>query len=70
MYKKSYNAFTLAELLVVLAIIGVVSALTLPNLSQNTGRKETVAQVMKARTTLDEAYNRAISTYGQPALWI
>jgi prepilin-type N-terminal cleavage/methylation domain-containing protein len=70
MYKKSYNAFTLAELLVVLAIIGVVSALTLPNLSQNTGRKETVAQVLKARSTIGEAYDRAISTYGQPALWI
>ena len=37
-------AFTLAETLVVMGIIGVVAALTIPNLNQYTGAREKVAK--------------------------
>ena len=40
-------AFTLAETLVVMGIIGVVAALTIPNLNQSTGDREKIAKVKK-----------------------
>ena len=40
-------AFTLAETLVVMGIIGVVAALTIPNLNQSTGDREKVARLKK-----------------------
>ena len=40
-------AFTLAEVLIVIGIIGVVAALTLPNLNHATGDKEKVTKVKK-----------------------
>ena len=67
-FRKSL-AFTLAEVLVVLGIIGVVSALTLPNLSQNTGNKEKVAKVQKAYSTINEAVARAEAEYGPIKKW-
>ncbi len=63
------KAFTLAEVLVVIGIIGVVSALTIPNLQQGTNSQEVITKVTKARATIDEAYGRAIATYGDPCLW-
>ena len=68
-YRNILQAFTLAEVLVVIGIIGVVSALTIPNLQQGTNSKEVVTKVTKARATIDEAYGRAIATYGDPCLW-
>lgn len=62
-------AFTLAEVLVVLGIIGVVSALTIPNLSQNTGDKEKVAKVKKVYSDLNEAFERAQAEYGPYNKW-
>ena len=43
-FLKKGLAFTLAETLVVMGIIGVVAALTIPNLNQATGEKEIVAR--------------------------
>lgn len=36
---KKFSAFTLAEVLITLAIIGVVAAMTVPTLMQNHQRK-------------------------------
>ena len=65
--KKS--AFTLAETLIVIGIIGVVAALTLPNLNHATGDKETVTRLMKAYSMLNEANDRAVATYGPVSTW-
>ena len=65
---KAY-AFTLAETLIVIGIIGVVAALTLPNLNHATGDKETVTRVMKAYSMLNEANDRAVATYGPISEW-
>ena len=67
--KMLLKAFTLAEVLVVIGIIGVVSALTIPNLQQGTNSQEVITKVTKARATIGEAYGRAIATYGDPCLW-
>ncbi|MFQ8625261.1 MAG: type II secretion system protein [Candidatus Gastranaerophilaceae bacterium] len=46
-YFKGLRAFTLAEVLITLGIIGVVAAMTMPVLIQNHKEKETVAKLKK-----------------------
>ncbi len=63
------SAFTLAETLIVIGIIGVVAALTLPNLNHATGDKETVTRLQKAYSMLNEANDRAVAIYGPLSTW-
>ena len=62
-------AFTLAETLIVMGIIGVVAALTLPNLNSSTGDKEKVAKVKKVYQNLEDAFGRAQAVYGPFSEW-
>ncbi len=62
-------AFTLAETLIVMGIIGVVAALTLPNLNSSTGEKEKVAKVKKIYSNLSDAVGRAQAVYGPVEEW-
>ena len=62
-------AFTLAETLVVMGIIGVVAALTIPNLNQSTGDREKVAKLKKIYSNLEDAYGRATAVYGPIDEW-
>ncbi len=50
-----HNGFTLAEVLVTLGIIGVVSAMTIPTLMQNHQRKVYVTQLHKVYNELSQA---------------
>ena len=63
------NGFTLAEVLITLAIIGVVATLTLPSLMANTAEQQAVTGFRKAMNTLNEAgqMNAALEgfDYGQ-----
>ncbi len=52
-------AFTLAEVLITLGIIGVVAAMTMPVLIGNYQKKQTSARVKKAYATLAEAVKRS-----------
>ena len=63
------KAFTLAETLIVIGIIGVVAALTLPNLNHATGDKERVTRVKKIYSALTEAVDRAQVIYGDIDTW-
>ena len=54
-YKQYLRAFTLAEVLVTLGIIGVVSAMTVPTLMQNYQRKSYVTQLHKVYNELQQA---------------
>ena len=58
---KSGKGFTLAEVLVTLAIIGVVAALTIPSLIQSTKNAATVTGVKKVYSVLSQAYNSFIA---------
>ena len=69
MNKNKNLAFTLAEVLIVIGIIGVVAALTLPNLNHATGDKEKVTKVKKIYSNLTEAVDRAQAIYGDFATW-
>ena len=62
-------AFTLAETLIVMGIIGVVAALTIPNLNSSTGDKEKIAKVKKVYSNLNDAFNRAQAVYGPQEEW-
>ncbi len=66
---KKQSAFTLAETLIVMGIIGVVAALTLPNLNSSTGDKEKVAKVKKIYQNLTDAVGRAEAVYGPIDEW-
>ena len=63
------SAFTLAETLIVMGIIGVVAALTLPNLNSSTGDKEKVVKVKKVYQNLTDAVGRAQAVYGPIDEW-
>lgn len=52
---KNKTAFTLAETLIVIAIIGVISVLTLPNVMGNYKKKTYVAQLQKAYNQISQA---------------
>ena len=59
------NGFTLAEVLITLGVIGVVSALTLPTLIKNYQKKETVTKLQKAISVLNQAYRLSNDEVGE-----
>ncbi len=67
-FRKAF-AFTLAETLIVMGIIGVVAALTIPNLNSSTADKEKVAKVMKVYSNLKDAFGRTEAVYGSVDEW-
>ena len=64
----NHNGFTLAEVLVTLGIIGVVSAMTVPTLVQNYQRKSYVTQLHKVYNELGQACERYVSDNGYVSL--
>ena len=50
-------AFTLAEVLITLAIVGIVAAMTIPTLISDYQEKVTVTKMKKMYSTLTQAYN-------------
>ena len=69
MIDKEKSAFTLAEVLITLVIIGVVAALTIPT-AISKYRKTTVETRVKASfSTLSNAVKRATADHGDIALW-
>lgn len=63
------NAFTLAEVLITLGIIGVVAAMTLPTLVLKYQEKETVTALKKFYSQISQAYLFAVGEHGTPDLW-
>ena len=57
-------AFTLAEVLITLGIIGVVAALTLPTLIANHQKQTLVNQLKKAVNTIENAARMAVANEG------
>ncbi len=55
-FMKKFFAFTLAEVLITLGIIGVVAALTIPTLISNHQKKVYVTQFKKAYNTVTNAF--------------
>ena len=66
---KKRAAFTLAEVLITLGIIGVVAALTMPALIANYQDKVAVTRLKKVYSILSQAYQKAYYEYGEPTNW-
>lgn len=66
---KSEKAFTLSEVLITLAIIGVVAALTVPSLVAKQQEKSTVVALKKTYSTLSNAFDLAVRENGTPDTW-
>ena len=64
------KAFTLAEVLLTLVIIGVVAAITLPVISENYQKQITIEQLKKAYSAFSQITNRAIADNGPIESWI
>ena len=69
--KQVFNkkAFTLAEVLITLGIIGVVAAMTLPALIQKQHRKETSVKLKKFYSQMYQAILLAQNQYGEIEYW-
>lgn len=52
---RQYKAFTLAEVLITLTIVGVIAAITLPLLMKNTQNKENIALLKQAHSLIKQA---------------
>lgn len=66
MNKKSRCAFTLAEVLITLGIIGVVAAITIPSLITYTQKKETVTKLQRAISVINQAAKLSFDDNGDP----
>ncbi len=62
-------AFTLAEVLITLGIIGVVAAMTIPTLISSYKEKQTVVKVQKAFSVFKNVYQYTLYEYGTPDKW-
>jgi len=62
-------AFTLAEVLITLAVIGIVAVLTLPTLIQSYQERVKVTQLKKTYAVLQQAFQMAISEHGTLEKW-
>lgn len=62
-------AFTLAEVLTTLGIIGIVAAMTLPNIITNYQKKVTVERLKKIYSVMQNAYLRSQNDNGPAEYW-
>jgi len=67
--RKQYIAFTLAEVLITLGIIGIVAALTMPALVGKYKKRQTITHLQKVYTTLNQALKLSEATYGPYEYW-
>lgn len=61
---SSNTAFTLAEVLITLGIIGIVAALTIPSLINNTNQKELITKYKKIFSALNQATKQIVALNG------
>ena len=66
---ENKKAFTLAEVLITLTIIGVIAAITIPNLMQSWRKHERITQIKSAYSIIQNATRMAIAENGNPDGW-
>lgn len=70
MYSKmNKKGFTLSEVLIVLVIIGVIAAITVPVMYADIKEHQTVAKVKKFHSTINNALNMEIKDVGTVENW-
>ena len=68
--KRRKVAFTLAEVLITLGIIGIVAAMTLPALIGTYKKKEICTRLQKFSSTMQNAINMSTVDNGPPEYWL
>ncbi len=66
---KDFKGFTLAEVLITIGIIGVVSAITIPTLIQSYKDRIVETRLQKIYSVMNQAIQRAEADYGAKELW-
>lgn len=67
--KKYKKAFTLAEVLITLAVVGVIAGFVVPRIKTKIEEATTVALVRQVYAELNNSYQAAIKKYGPPQYW-
>ena len=67
---KKRAAFTLAEVLITLGIIGIVAAMTMPSLINNYQKKQTIVRLKKVYSIISQAYTMSETDNGPAEDWI
>ena len=62
-------AFTLAEVLITLGIIGIVAAMTIPTLIANYQKKQTVTKLKQTYSIISQALTMAQAEHGDTTTW-
>ena len=62
-FNKQY-AFTLAEVLITIAIVGVVAAMTIPNLMVKNQKQQTIVKLKRVISELNQAYKISVNENG------
>ena len=62
--------FTLAEVLITLGIIGVVAAMTIPNLMTAFAKHRVETQLVKFYSTMNQAIRMSVADNGTPEGWV
>ena len=63
------RAFTLAEVLITLAIIGVIAAITIPTLIQKCQKQVVETRLKKVYSVMNQAIQMAEAEYGAKEMW-
>ncbi len=69
MTKNFKSAFTLAEVLITLGVIGVVAAVTMPTLIKNYQKKETVTKLKRAYAEIQQVIRMSEAEHGEMSGW-
>ncbi len=69
MKREKKSAFTLAEVLITLGIIGVVAAMTMPSLITNYQKKETLSKLKKIYSIFSQVVKQAELNEGESGYW-
>jgi prepilin-type N-terminal cleavage/methylation domain-containing protein len=69
MNKRVLFAFTLAEILIVLAIVGIIAVLTIPTLMEKINERIIVAKLEKVYSTLSQACKLSVVDNGEVDSW-
>ena len=67
---KKKKAFTLAEVLITLTIIGVIAAITIPTLMKNYQNHANYAALKKTYSIIQNAYKLVENEYGRYSDWV
>lgn len=64
-----HKAFTLAEVLITLGIIGVIASMTLPSLVGKYKKVQTISQLKKTYTVLNQAFRHSEADNESSLYW-